>query len=68
MLEDKISKKRKELDESIKNNKKYDYVYKLSTELDDLITEFYKKSIRTKTNKKVRLKHNKNQNKILYIA
>lgn len=68
MLEDKISKKRKELNESIKNNKNYEDVYKLSIELDDLITEFYKKSTKIKKHKKIKLKPKKRINKILYIA
>ena len=44
MLEEKIKRKRKELNESIENNGSYEDVYRLSVELDHLITEFYKKS------------------------
>lgn len=44
MLEDKINKKREELNESIEKEKDYNKTYKLSVELDDLIAEFYKKS------------------------
>ena len=44
MLEEKIQTKRKQLNESIEKNGKYEDVYRLSVELDDLITEFYKKS------------------------
>ena len=44
MIEDEIQRKRKELNESIEKNDKYENVYRLSIELDDLITEFYKKS------------------------
>ena len=66
MLEDKIQRKRKELNESIEKHKKYEDVYKLSVELDDLITEFYKEA----ENKKAKrfLNTNRNLNKILYIA
>ena len=69
MLEEKIQIKRKQLNESIEKNGKYEDVYRLSVELDDLITEFYKKSKqknkeRTKTN----LRNKKELRKILYIA
>lgn len=67
MLEEKIKIKRKQLNESIENNKKYEDVYKLSVELDDLITEFYKES-KKKKKRKIILKRKKNINKILYIA
>jgi len=67
MLEDKINKKREELNESIEKNNKYEDVYRLSVELDDLITEFYKKSKEKKKNKDI-IKNKKGINKILYIA
>ena len=63
MLEEEIKRKRKELNESIGNNGRYEDVYKLSVELDDLITEFYRDS---KEKKKVKAR--RNQSKILYIA
>lgn len=63
MLEEKIKRKRKQLNESLENNGNYADVYRLSVELDDLITEFYKDS-----KEKKRLKCKKVQNKILYIA
>lgn len=63
MLEEKINKKREELNESIEKNDKYEDVYRLSIELDDLITEFYKKS-----KEKNIIKNKKGLNKILYIA
>ena len=44
MLEDEIQRKRKELNESIENKQEYEDVYRLSVELDELITEFYRKS------------------------
>ena len=40
MLEEKIKRKREQLNESIESHQKYEDVYKLSVELDDLITEF----------------------------
>ena len=69
MIEEEIQIKRKQLNESIEKNGKYEDVYRLSVELDDLITEFYKKSKqknkeRTKTN----LRNKKELRKILYIA
>lgn len=66
MLEDKIKRKREELNESIEQQKKYEDVYKLSVELDDLITEFYKEA-EEKKNKKCFLGKNKNFKKILYL-
>ena len=51
------------------NNTKYEDVYRLSVELDDLITEFYKESKERKKQKnKKKLKVKKKINKILYIA
>lgn len=66
MLEDEIKRKRKELNESIENNEKYENVYRLSIELDDLISEFYKES-QEKTTRKV-FKKKSELKKILYIA
>ena len=66
MLEEEIQRKRKQLNESIEKNKKYEDVYRLSVELDDLIAEFYKESKEKEKTKNIlnprRLK------KILYIA
>ena len=67
MLEEEIKRKRKELNESIESQSKYEDVYKLSVELDNLITEFYKES-KEKSKKKRMLKRKKEINKILYIA
>ena len=44
MLNERICKKRDELNKSIEENKDYTIIYKLSVELDELIAEFYKKS------------------------
>ncbi|MCI8310290.1 Spo0E family sporulation regulatory protein-aspartic acid phosphatase [uncultured Clostridium sp.] len=41
-LNEKIIKKRNELDSSIENNKDGDVIYKISVELDDLIAEYIK--------------------------
>ena len=43
MLNEKICKKREELNRSIIENKDYSIIYKLSVELDELIAEFYRK-------------------------
>ena len=67
MLEEEIKRKRKQLNESIENNKKYEDVYKLSVELDDLITEFYRDSKKKEKTKRI-LKRKKDINKILYIV
>lgn len=67
MLEEEIQKKRKQLNESIEKKQKYEDVYKLSVELDDLITEFYKKS-KEKQNTKNILNSRRCLRKILYIA
>lgn len=67
MLEEKIKRKRKELNESIENHKKYEDVYRLSVELDELIAEFYKESKKKEETKRI-LKRKNNFNKILYIA
>lgn len=41
MLEEKIRKKRDELNQAIKNNEDYDKIYKISVELDELIAQYY---------------------------
>jgi len=67
MLEEEIKRKRKQLNESIENKQKYEDVYKLSVELDDLITEFYKESEEKEKTKNI-LKARRSLKKILYIA
>ena len=67
MLEEEIKRKRKQLNESIEKNKRYEAVYRLSVELVDLITEFYKESKEKEKTKRI-LKRKRNINKILYIA
>ena len=68
MLEEKIQRKREELNESIENKKKYEDVYKLSVELDELISEFYREA-EEKQKKKTFFGNNKKKfRKILYIV
>jgi len=45
MLDDEILELRKKLDESIKNEADYEYIYELSIKLDELITKYYKNKI-----------------------
>lgn len=42
MLNDEICKKRDELNKSIEEGKNYDYIYKISVELDELIAQYYR--------------------------
>ena len=48
MIHEKILKLRKKLDESIKNEKDYEIIYRLSTELDDLIIQYYNGKLQEK--------------------
>lgn len=48
MINEKICKLRKKLDESIKRKKDYQIIYKLSIELDILITEYYNLKLRNR--------------------
>ena len=41
-IEEKIEKLREKLNKSIENQEDYDVIYKLSTDLDELIVEYYK--------------------------
>ena len=66
MLEEKIQRKRKQLNESIEKNKNYEDVYRLSVELDDLIAEFYKESREREKTKNIL--NSRRFKKILYIA
>ena len=68
MIEEEIQRKRKQLNESIENHQKYEDVYQLSIELDELITEFYKEAKeKTKENKRKIRKRKLKINKVLYI-
>ena len=48
MLDEEILELRRKLDESIANEKDYDKTYRLSIELDDLITKYYNKKLTKK--------------------
>ena len=45
MIDEEILKLRRKLDESIIIEKNYDETYRLSTELDELITKYYNKKL-----------------------
>lgn len=45
MLDEEILELRRKLDESITKEKDYDKTYRLSIELDDLITKYYSKKL-----------------------
>ena len=45
MLDVEILELRRKLDESITKEKNYDETYRLSVELDELITEYYNKKL-----------------------
>ena len=48
MLDEEILELRRKLDESIANENSYDKTYRLSIELDELITKYYNKKLRAK--------------------
>ncbi len=52
MLDEEILELRRKLDESITNEKNYDKTYRLSIELDNLITEYYNKRLMKKSSTK----------------
>ena len=54
MLNDEICKLREKLNNSIINGQDYEITYKLSTELDLLIAEYYKADIISQSKRKVR--------------
>lgn len=41
MLNEEIRKKRAELNKSIEEKRDYEYIYKISVELDELIAKYY---------------------------
>ena len=45
LKKDEINNLRKQLDESIINNEDYSIIYKLSTDLDKLIANYYRESV-----------------------
>lgn len=46
MLDEEILELRRKLDESITKEKNYDKTYRLSVELDELITKYYSKKLK----------------------
>lgn len=58
MLDERICKLRQKLNESIMEGQDYNVTYKLSVELDQLIAEYYKKSLRG-INKKIKIRKRK---------
>jgi len=48
MLDDEICKLRDKLNESIVKGQDYSIIYQLSIELDELIAQYYRESIKTK--------------------
>lgn len=50
MLDEEILELRQKLDESITNEKNYDKTYRLSIELDKLISKYYNKKLMRKAN------------------
>lgn len=60
MLNDVICKKREELNQSIITGQDYKITYKLSIELDELISEFYRK-------KNVKETKEKRKSKVVYF-
>ena len=58
MLNDEIRKKREELNKSIEENRDYDYIYKISVELDELIAEYYRENVTEEYKKALSKKKN----------
>lgn len=56
MLDEKICKLRQKLNDSILKGQDYSVTYKLSVELDELITQYYKKRSET-IKKKLKIKN-----------
>lgn len=56
MVEEEIVKLREKLNKSISNDEKYEIIYKLSVELDELIAKYYINKIKfTKANNNVEI-------------
>lgn len=47
MVEEEIIKLREKLNNSISDDEEYEIIYKLSIELDELITKYYGKKVKT---------------------
>lgn len=46
MIDEEICKKREELNQSILDGKEYSVIYKISIELDELITKYYMEKVK----------------------
>lgn len=53
MIDEEILELRRKLDESITNEKNYDKTYRLSIELDELITKYYNKKLKKKISNEI---------------
>lgn len=53
MLDEEILELRRKLDESITKEKNYDKTYRLSVELDELITKYYSKKLKKKIDNQI---------------
>lgn len=53
MLDEEILELRQKLDESITKEKNYDKTYRLSIELDELITKYYSKKLKKKIDNEI---------------
>ena len=53
MLDEEILELRRKLDESIAKEKNYDKTYRLSVELDDLISKYYNKKLMKISNESI---------------
>lgn len=53
MIDEEILELRRKLDESITKEKDYDKTYRLSVELDELITKYYNKKLKKKTSNQI---------------
>ena len=53
MIDEEILELRRKLDESITKEKDYNKIYKLSVELDELITKYYNKKLTKIPNKNI---------------
>lgn len=53
MIDEEILELRRKLDESITKEKNYDKTYRLSVELDELITKYYSKKLKKKISDEV---------------
>ena len=54
MLDEEILELRRKLNESIANDKDYNNTYKLSVELDNLITKYYNKNLKKVKRRKLK--------------